>query len=146
MKICISVTDLVISTDKIWTNEYKNTVHVLLQRFNASIVVALGFCPVERPEGVSTSMKIAYHVRILIRIFVDRATFARVVNYCLLPLWWLWGLHTYVRVFHALRLSVSARLNLAKFGWCWGLFGILRFGLVDDPLVLMSYAFPAFYS
>ena len=91
-------------------------------------------------------MKIAYHVRILTRIFVDRATFARVVNYCLLPLWWLWGLHTYVRVFRALRLSVSARLNLAKFGWCWGLFGILRFGLVDDPLVLMSYAFPAFYS
>ena len=80
VKVCISVTDSVISRNKIWTNEYKDTVHVLLQRFNASIVVALGLCPVKGPEGVSTAVKIAYHVRILTRILVDRAAFARVVN------------------------------------------------------------------
>jgi hypothetical protein len=35
---------------------------------NAGFVVALGFFPVERPEGVSTAVKIAYHARFLVRI------------------------------------------------------------------------------
>ena len=43
-----------------------------------------------------------------------------------------------------LRLSVSARLNLAGFCSCRGLSGVLAFGLVDALLAPMSYAFTAF--
>ena len=81
MKVGVSTTESVINRDKIWTDKYKDTIHVFLQRLNASSVVVLGFCPVKRPEGVITAVKIAYHARFLNSIFGDRATFARVVNY-----------------------------------------------------------------
>jgi hypothetical protein len=84
MKVCISVTGSIISTE---TNKDKDTIHVFLQRLNAGFVVTLSFFPVKIPEGVSTSMKIAYHARFLTRIIGNRATFGRVVNRCLLPLW-----------------------------------------------------------
>ena len=73
-----------INRDERWTHEYEDTIHVFFQRFNASFVVALGFFPVKRPEGIIAAVKIAYHVRFLTRIFGVRVTFARVVNYCLL--------------------------------------------------------------
>ena len=72
------------------TNKDKDAIHVFLQRLNAGLVMALCFFPVNIPECVSTSMKIADHARILTRIVGDRATFARVVNCCLLSLWWPW--------------------------------------------------------
>jgi hypothetical protein len=79
---------------------------------DAGFVVALGFFPVKRPERISTAVETTYHVGFCARIIGDR-TFARAVNYCLLPLWWRWGLHTRVRVYHVLCVSVGARLNLA---------------------------------
>ena len=69
------------------TNKDKDTVHVFLQRLDAGLVVTLSFFPVKIPEGVSASMKIAYHAGFWTRIIGDKATFARVVNRCLLPLW-----------------------------------------------------------
>jgi hypothetical protein len=78
-------------TDETWTDEYKDTLHVVLQSLNQGFVVALGFFPVKGPEGVGTAVKIAYHARFSTRIIGDRATFVGVFNQQLLPLWWPWG-------------------------------------------------------
>jgi hypothetical protein len=83
------VTESVIGADKIWTDKYKDTVHVVLQSLDAGIVVALSFFPVKSPERVSTPVEIAYHAQLLARIIGDRVTFSRVINHFLLPLWWL---------------------------------------------------------
>jgi hypothetical protein len=64
VKLCISVTEFVIGTDK-WTDEYKDTVHVVLQSVNPGFVVGLSFFPVKTPECVSTSVEIPYHARFL---------------------------------------------------------------------------------
>ena len=106
------MTDSVIGTDKIWTDKYKDTIHVFLQRLNAGFVVALRFFSVKGPERISTAVEITYHVGFCARIIGDR-TFARVVNYWLLLLWWRWGVHTRIRVFHVLCMSVGARLDIA---------------------------------
>jgi hypothetical protein len=86
VRVCIGVSESDIGTERIWTDEYKDTVHVFLQRLNPGFVVALGFFPIKRPEPTSSAMKIAYHVRFSARIIGDRASFTRVVNYWLLPL------------------------------------------------------------
>jgi hypothetical protein len=98
-----------ISTDKIWTDEYKDTIHVFLQRLNAGFVVALGFFPVERPEGISTAVKIAYHARFL-SIIGGGSTFATIVSYCLLPLAGFGGLHTWILIYHVLSMNFRTRL------------------------------------
>jgi hypothetical protein len=90
VKVCISIAGSVVGTDKIWTDKYKDAIHILLQRSNAGFVVALGFFPVKRPERISTAVEITYHAGFCFRIIGDR-TSAWVVNYCLLPLWWRWG-------------------------------------------------------
>jgi len=82
----VSTTETVMCTGKIWTDEYKNTIHVVLQCLNPSFVVALSFLPVESPERISTAIKVPYHARFMARIIATRTTFARVVNYFLLPL------------------------------------------------------------
>ena len=81
------MTESIKSTNKILTNKYEDTIHVFFQRLNASFVVALGFLPVKIPQSISTTIKVAYYVGFLARIIGDWATFARIVNYCLLPLW-----------------------------------------------------------
>ena len=88
----IGLTESVISTDEIWTNKYKDTIHVVLQSLDLGLVVALCFVPVKRPEGVGTAVKIAYHARFWARIITDRATFAGVFKHRLLSLWWPLGL------------------------------------------------------
>jgi hypothetical protein len=84
VQLSVSATESVIDSDKIWTDEYKDTIHVILQRLNPGFVVTLRFFAVKRPEGVSTAIKIAYHARFSASILGDRVTFARVVNDCLL--------------------------------------------------------------
>jgi hypothetical protein len=86
VKVCVSVTESVIGTDNIWTDKYKYTIHVILQRLNPGFVVALRFFAVKRPEGVSTAIKIAYHARSLAGTLSDKAALARAVNDCLLRL------------------------------------------------------------
>ena len=82
------MSDSVLSTDKKWTNKYKDTIHIVLQRLNAGFVVALCFFPIKRPQRVSTAVKIADHTRFLARIIIRvGAAFAMVVSYCLLSLW-----------------------------------------------------------
>jgi hypothetical protein len=68
-------------TRKIWTDKYKDTIHIVLQSLNAGFVVALSFFPIKGPEGISTTIKIAYHTRFSAGILGDRATFAGVVNH-----------------------------------------------------------------
>ena len=77
------MTESVTGTDKIWTDKYKDTIHVILQRLNPGFVVTLCFFPVKSPERVGTAIKIAYHARFSARILGNRTTFARVVNDCL---------------------------------------------------------------
>jgi hypothetical protein len=112
VKVCISIADSVIGTGKIWTDKYKDSFHILLQSLDAGFVVALGFFPVKRPEWISTAVETTYHVGFCARIIGDR-TFGRVFIYWLLPLWWRWGVHTRIRVYHMWCMSVCARLNLA---------------------------------
>jgi hypothetical protein len=57
------MTESVTGTDKIWTDKYKDTIHVVLQRLNPGFVVALRFFSIKRPERVGTAIKIAYHAR-----------------------------------------------------------------------------------
>jgi hypothetical protein len=78
VKPYISVTGF---TDKIWTDKYKDTIHIVLQSLNASFVVALSFLPINGPKGVRTAVKIAYHARLSTGIIGDRATFGRIVNH-----------------------------------------------------------------
>ena len=80
------MSETTINTEKIWTDKYKNTIHVVLQSLNPGLVVALCFFPVKRPEGVGTAVKIANHARFLARIIDNRATFAKVVKHRVLPL------------------------------------------------------------
>jgi hypothetical protein len=113
------MTDSVISTNKIWTDKYKDTIHVFLQRLNAGFVVALRFFPVKRPERISTAVETTYHAGFCVRIIGDR-TFTRVVNCCLLPLWWRWG-STYPnqglpRVVHECRRQAERRRDLVVLG------------------------------
>ena len=112
------MTESVIGMDKIWTDEYKDTIHVILQRLNPGFVVALRFFSVKRPERVGTAIKIAYHARLSAGIIGHRATLARVVNDCLLRLWWPSRLHAWIMVYHVLCLSFYARLNIAMFHSC----------------------------
>ena len=78
------MTESVIGTDKIWTDEYKDTIHVIFQRLNPGFVVALRFFAVKRPERVGTAVKIAYHARLSAGILGHRTTLERVVNDCFL--------------------------------------------------------------
>ena len=68
------MTEWIICTE---TNKDKDPIHIFLQRLDEGLVVTLSFFRVKRPEGVGTSMKIAYHARILTRIIGDGASFAR---------------------------------------------------------------------
>lgn len=43
------------------TYEDKDAIHVVLQGLNASLVAALGFISIERPERVGAAIKVPYH-------------------------------------------------------------------------------------
>ncbi len=60
MVLRISMTEL-IGVDRISTHEYKDTIHVIFQGIDPSIIVALGFISEESPERIRTAIKIAYH-------------------------------------------------------------------------------------
>ena len=112
VKVCISITDLIIGTDKIWTDKYKDSIHILLQRLDAGFVVALGFFPIKRPQRISSAVEITYHAGFWARIIGDR-TFARVVNTAYCHYGGFGEVHTRIRVYHVLCMSVGARLNVA---------------------------------
>ena len=112
VKVCISITDSATGTGKIWTDKYKDAIHVLLQIFNADFVVTLRFFTVKRPELISIVVEIPYHAGFCARIIWDR-TFARVVNTDYCHDGGVRGLHTGIRVYHVSCMSVGVRLNLA---------------------------------
>jgi hypothetical protein len=84
------MTESVIGTGRIWTDKYKDTIHVIFQRLNLSFVVTLSFFPVKSPERVGTAVEIAYHAGFSTRVIGDRATFrvadARLMAFTF-PLW-----------------------------------------------------------
>ena len=43
------------------THEYKDTIHVVLQRMDLGLVVTLGFLLVKRPQRVGTIIKVPNH-------------------------------------------------------------------------------------
>ena len=56
--------------DRLATDEYKDTIHVILQSLVVGLVVALGFLAVKIPERVGTAFKVPYHAlffRFLVR-------------------------------------------------------------------------------
>jgi len=55
-----------IDTCRIWTDKYKNTIHVIFQGINPGVIVALGFAPKESPEHSGTAIKVAYHASFFI--------------------------------------------------------------------------------
>lgn len=70
--------------DEIWTDEYKDPVHVVLQSLNQGFVVALCFIPIKSPESIGTPLKVTNHAGFLARIIGIGATatlqLARVVK------------------------------------------------------------------
>src|SRR6266849_1601827 len=65
-----------------WTDEYEDAIHIVLQSLNEGFVVALCFFPINTPEGIGTALKVTNHARILARIIGIGATvtLARVVK------------------------------------------------------------------
>jgi hypothetical protein len=63
VKLCVSVIWVGFKHRQIWTDKYKDIIHVVLQSLNPGFVVALRFFPVKSPERVGTAIKIAYHAR-----------------------------------------------------------------------------------
>jgi hypothetical protein len=111
--------------------------------------VTLGFFPVKRPEGVSTSMKIlmkiAYHARILTRIIGDRASFASCQPLLITTMIALRDLHTGTMFIHLLRLNVSARPNLVMFySRCGSSGSVFMFEVIDARLMINTFS--AWYS
>jgi hypothetical protein len=83
--------------DKIWTDEYEDTVHVVFECLDLSLVTTLGFLSVKGPESVGAAVKVAYHAlffglsaRVVARCDVDRPFVKR---YSFLNESYHWDLH-----------------------------------------------------
>jgi hypothetical protein len=69
--------------DKIWTDEYKDPIHVVLQSLNPGFVMGFCFFPIKSPESIGTALEVTNHTRILARIIGigdTPATLARIVK------------------------------------------------------------------
>jgi hypothetical protein len=65
------------------THEYKDTIHVVLQRMDLGLVVTLGFLLVKRPQRVGPIVKVPNHpslVRLLCRGATINATPGHIVR------------------------------------------------------------------